>query len=138
MRKLLLAFMLLSIFGCKSKMESVRDLDMTKFCKDYYILINPGNDVFYVFVSRENIRERFIVYKDMDKEGTGYGFCYGSNTDLQDILKNGVFGTVEEAISKGKENYKNNGASLWLTQLVTFDDKKWIVYGETLQELCPK
>lgn len=138
MRKIILAITLFCIVGCKSKMERVRDLDMTQFCKDYYILINPGNDVFYVFISRENMSERFIVYKDMDREGTGYGFCYSGNTDLQGTLKNGVFETVEEAISKGKENYKNNGASLWLTQLMTSEDKVWIVYGQILQELCPK
>lgn len=138
MKKILLITMLAGLISCKSEMEKVRDYDMSKYCKDFYVLIEPGNELFYILVNKENPKVRFTIYKNMNKDGSGYGFCYGLSDQFDDLMKNGMQATAGDAVEKG-QNRAKNGTNVWMGYLMRFDGGSWIGYaGLRLKELCPE
>lgn len=129
--------MLFLLSGCKSRMETVRDYDMSSYCKDYHVLVQPGNEQFYVLINKDNTRERFVIYKNLDtQKQSDCGFCYGFSNQLDELLKNGIHKTVNVAVEKGKQQAAQ-GSTIWMGYLNTFDNKTWIGYGGLkLKTLC--
>lgn len=103
------------------------------------MLVPPGSNSIYVFISKDDINRRFVVFKDFNYLKSGYGYMYATQLDINTSLKNGVFRTAKEAI-KNAEGALNtqNYYDLFLHNITLIGDGQWSAYGEMLEEICPE
>jgi hypothetical protein len=133
----LMAFTAIFMSSCKPSESSVRDFDMGKFCKEYYVLVFPKNPTLHVFIDKENPEQRFIIWKNLNYKETGYGYSYSYYPDLKEMLKNGNFDSPQEAIRQATAHLPTEMIPFWLSQFMKLDERIWYTTGgEEMVELC--
>ena len=139
MKKIITVFILAAFVSCNPSEKSVKEFDMAKYCMDYIILVDPGNQTLFVFIDRKDIYKRFIIWKDLNYENSGYGYSYSIAPKAKEILRNGILPTADEAIDEANKKY-SGGTSFWLSQFMPWgSDGQWMTTGaEIMNELCEK
>ncbi len=137
MKKPLYILILLGITSCRQDRHSLENYDMSRYCKKYYVLVEPKNPTLYIFISKRHVDDRFIIWKDYDYKNSGYGFLYNLSLDLDGAVENGVYSNANEAIKHANDELKNTETrNFWLQNIVLLDKGEWSAYGEILREIC--
>ena len=138
--KNLITIIMLSFFvsSCKQTESSLEKFDMTKYCKNYHVLVDPNNRSMYIFIDRKDRSVRFIIWKDYNYKESGFGYLYNTRLDLPEALANGVLSSASEAVSQAKKNLDPNSRNLLLANVVKIDDNgRWYGFGTIYNDLCP-
>ena len=138
MRKILIAAVVaVCIASCKPTEDSVRNFDMSRFCNTYYVLVPTGRSTQYVFIDRQDMSRRFIIWKDFNAQGSGYGFCY-SYVPLGDmVLQNGVYSSPQKAVQKALKNMPTDSKPVWLHNMMPLGgEDQWVSMGQIYNNLC--